>query len=272
MKLNPEPAQESARVPRAKRFFKRLWFHAVSVVLAVCGITQAALASVTLETVATADTFVRENAPDGIYGARGALSVAGSAACNGSGELVGLSDTFLRFNLASTVASLDAKFGSQNWTISDLGLKVVEFTTPHNDLFGRGQGEFEIRWISADDWSETTLTWGAKGDYLDSDTDISVGTFTNLYQGDQYSPIQRFSLTPAHEFVTDVLAGGDVSLYLTAAESSIGFTLNSKDITGARPKPYLEIVAIPEPTTWLLVVGRLAELKLLVRKRRLHHA
>jgi len=218
------------------------FYYAAPVVLAVCHITQAAL--VVVQKTATADTFVRQNTPDDNFGSNGALSVAGSASRSMSGDLVGLADTFLQFNLASEVASLDAEFGPQNWAIWDISLQVTEQTTPGNPRFGQGRGRFEVRWIAADEWSQTALTWNTKGNYLNNDTDILTGTFANLYHGDQYFPIQRFTLSLPEALVNDIRAGDDVSFYLTALEPSIGFTFNSKDITGTRPKPYMEVVAI----------------------------
>jgi hypothetical protein len=221
----------------------RLCFYcAVLAMLAACHIAQAAL--VVVQTTPTADTFVQQNAPRENYGAKGALCVAGSAAGNMAGGLVGLTDTFLRFNLASEVASLDEEFGPQNWAIRDICVQVVEQTSPGNPRFGRGRGRFEIRWIAADEWSETELTWDTKDNYLNNDTDISVGTFANLYCGDGYFPIQRFVLSLPEALVNDIRAGDDVSFCLTASDPSIGFTFNSKDVTGTRPQPYLEIIAI----------------------------
>lgn len=135
---------------------KRFCLHAGFAVLSVWQASQAA--TVVVETTATSDTFVRQKAPDENYGTKGGLSVCGSEARNGSGQLVGLADTFLRFNLASAVESLNAAFGSHNWTMSGVGLKLVEQTTPRNPRFGRGRGQFEVRWIFADNWSETGLT------------------------------------------------------------------------------------------------------------------
>jgi hypothetical protein len=221
---------------------KSCLYYAPPMVLAVCHIAQAALVAV--QTTAKADTFVQQNKPDENFGTKGALSVAGSEAANTSGDLVGLTDTFLQFNLASEVASLDAEFGPKNWTIRDIYLHVVEQTTPGNPRFSQGRGRFGIRWIAADEWPETALTWNTKGNYLNNNTDISVGTFANLYYGDGYFPIQRFTLSLSEALVNDIRAGDDVSFYLTALDPSIGFTFNSKDITGTRPKPYLEVVAI----------------------------
>jgi len=221
---------------------KLCFYCAVPLVLAVCHIAQGAL--VVVQTTTIADTFVRQNSPDENFGTKGALSVAGSAAGNMSGELVGPADAFLQFNLASEVASLDAEFGPQNWAIRDIWLQFVEQTTPGNPRFGQGRGRFEIRWIAADEWSETELTWNTKGNHLNSDIDISVGTFANLYHGDAYFPIQRFTLTLSEALVNDIRSGDDVSFYLTALDPFIGFTFNAKDITGTHPLPYLEIVAI----------------------------
>jgi Dockerin type I domain len=221
----------------------RLCFYcAVAVGFVVSHVAQAAL--VVVQTTATADTFVQQNSPDASFGTKGALSVAGSAARNGSGGLVGLTDSFVQFNLASDVAALDAEFGPQSWAIRDIYLQVVEQTTANNPRFGRGRGRFEIRWIAADGWSEKALTWNTERNYLNDNNDVSVGTFTNLYHGDGYFPIQRFTLSRPEALVNDIRAGGDVSFYLSALDPSIGFTFNSKDITGTRPKPYLEIVAI----------------------------
>jgi len=218
------------------------FYYGALVVLAVCHITHAAL--VVVQTTATADTFVRQNAPDENLGTKGALSVCGSAAGNASGDIVGLTDSFMQFNLASEVASLDVEFGPQNWTIRDISLQVVEETTPGHPRFGQGRGRFEIRWIAADEWSETELMWNTKDNYLNDGNDVSVGTFSNLYYGDAYFPIQRFTLSLPEALANDIRGGDNVSFYLTASDPSIGFTFNSKDITGTRPRPYLEIVAI----------------------------
>jgi hypothetical protein len=222
---------------------KKLYFYYTAfLVIAVCHVAHGAL--VVVQATPTADTFVRQNAPDENSGTKGALSVAGSASINTSGEPVGPADTFLQFNLASEVASLDAEFGSQNWAIRDICLHVVEQTTPNNPRFGQGKGRFEIRWIAANEWSETELTWKTKGNFLDGETDVSVGTFANLHYGDGYFPIQRFTLSLPEALINDIRAGDDVSFYLTALDPSIGFTFNSRDITGTRPKPYLEVVAV----------------------------
>ena len=211
-------------------------------VLLVGNITQGAI--VVFQSTAKADTFVQQNSPNENSGTRGALSVAGSEALNIAEQPVGQTDTFIMFNLASEVAYMDSYFGSQNWVIHEISLYFVEQSAPSNSRFGIGQGHFEVRWIAADDWSETLLTWNTKDIYLGKETDIPVGIFDNLFCGDAYLPTQRFTLNTPQTMIDDIRDGNDVSFYLTAADTAIGFTFNSIDITGTRPHPYLELTAI----------------------------
>jgi len=59
--------------------------------------------------------------------------------------------------------------------------------------------------------------------------------------------------------VADIAAGGPVSLFLTAADPSISFTFNSRNIRSDRPTPVLWLAAeaapyvIPEPTALSLL-------------------
>ncbi|MCG3181593.1 MAG: hypothetical protein BIFFINMI_03991 [Phycisphaerae bacterium] len=229
----------------------------VLIVLGLAG--TAAAATVSVDVIPTADTYVRQNASTSNYGTNGALSVAGADALNGSGSLTGLADTFIRFNVAAAVASLDAQFGAGAWTLTGATLKVCEFGEPSNNNFGRGAGTFEIRWLASDSWSETSLTWDTLGSYLSAVNDVSLGSaFANLGSGDQTIASQRVhSLPLAAALLADIRAGGDVSFLMAATSDSIGFTFNSRNITGAtRPMPVLTLTAVPEPATAaLLLVG-----------------
>ncbi|MBN1972910.1 MAG: hypothetical protein JW787_04685 [Sedimentisphaerales bacterium] len=221
---------------------KYYFYCMVTMMLLVCNISKGAI--VVFQSTAKADTYVQQNSPDENSGTKGALSVAGSEALNLSGQPVGKTDTFLMFNMASEVAYMDASFGSQNWIIQEISLHFVEQSAPSNSRFGIGKGHFEVRWIAADDWSETSLTWNTKDNYLGKDTDIPVGVFDNLFCGDAYIPTQRFTLKTPKSMVDDIRDGNDISFYLSALDTSIGFTFNSKEITGTRPHPYIELTAI----------------------------
>jgi hypothetical protein len=212
-------------------------------------------APMTVDTIAVANTFVREASPGESFGGLGALSVAGSGALDGNGLLVGLADTFLKFNTASVVASLDTQFGANHWTITSVALGLVETATPPRDIFGRGQGTFQTRWLVTDAWSDAGIIWNNKDTILNAALDVPVGEFTNAFDGNQHTPIQLFDLAMATSLLDDIQSGGDVSFLLTATSPSIGATFNSKYITGTRPKPFLEITAVPEPCTLCLLLA-----------------
>lgn len=216
----------------------------------------------------TADAFVRSLDPNHNYGAAGALSVSGSAAVNGSGVQKGLLDSFLRFNTGGTgglVSQLDAAFGAGDWVIQKAVLKFTEQAAPNNPNFNRGVGTFEIRWIANDSWLEGTgdnntpktdgVFYQDEPSILNALTDRSLGSaFANAYASTQ----QSFQIGLPPEFVTDVMAGGDVSFFLTATSPSIGFTFNSRNFTTSSARPWLEITAdaVPEPVSLsLLALG-----------------
>jgi len=197
------------------------------------------------------DAFVRANAPTANYGAAGSLTVSGSTATNGVGTVNGIADSFIRFNTASLATSLNSLFGPNNWVINGVSLRVVETGAPNNNIFTRGKGAFEIRWISNDSWTEGTgmpnapttdgVTYNDEPPLLTNT--VNLGVFTNAAA----NSTDLFSLALPAVFTSDVSAGGDVSLYLTAIDSGIGFTFNSQNFTTANQRPVLVISAVPPP-------------------------
>ncbi len=222
-------------------------------------LTAVSLSSVSALTVdinPDADAFVRSLDPTHNYGAAGALSVSGSAAVNGSGQQMGLLDSFLRFNLGSTIGQFNSTFGVGDWTITGINLQLTEQAAPNNNIFNRGQGLFEIRWLNSDSLTEGTgtpmapttdgIVYNDESSILNPALDLSLGTFANALTNTK----QTFALPPGSSpFLSDVANGGEVEFFLTAASSSVGFTFNSKEFTTASARPILEItaVAVPEP-------------------------
>jgi hypothetical protein len=199
------------------------------------------------------DAFVRSNAPAANYGGAGAVTVSGSTATNASGTVNGVADTFIRFNTAALVTSLNSVFGPNNWVINGVTLRVVEMAAPGNTVFTRGKGAFEIRWISNDSWTEgtgmpnapTTDGIAYNDEPLLLTNTVSLGIFTNAAA----NATDLFSVTLPPALTSDISAGGDVSLYLTAADTGIGFTFNSQNFTTANQRPILIISAVAPPGT-----------------------
>ena len=228
------------------------------------------------ELTPSADTFVRSFDPAGNYGKGGGLSVSGAAAVSGAGEQMGVLDTFLRFDLAQFVADADARFGGQPWTVFEATLTLAEQAAPTHPFFNRGVGAFEVRWIAADGWREGTgnpnqpktdgIAYQDELSVLDLGTDLSLGQFRNAGEDAELT----FKLLLPDLVVADVLSGGDVSLFLTAADPTVGFTFNSRDIKAPRQPPRLTLTAnIPEPASFAVLGLGLCALR---RARRRHGA
>jgi hypothetical protein len=224
-------------------------FFASLIVAFVTANTRAA----TFTNSASADSFVRSNAPTLNYGAAGALAVSGAGAVNGSGVTNGAFDSFIRFNTFSLVTNFNALYGTNNWTVTGAKLRVTEIAAPPQTLFNRGVGAFEIRWIANDNWIEGTGNPGAptttgivftnETTLLNAAADKTLGTFTNAGA----DGVLSFSLPLIAEFISDVKTGGEVGFFLTAIDPGIGFTFDSRSFNTTNARPFLEISALPRP-------------------------
>ena len=199
------------------------------------------------------DAFVRASAPTSNYGGAGALSVSGTNAVNGSGVTNGAFDSFIRFNTAAMMTNFNSLFGSNNWAVSGAKLRVTEIGAPGLTLFNRGSGAFQIRWIANDNWTEGTgnpgmptttgIVYTNEPTLLNSGADASLGTFTNAGADVTLS----FPLALPTALVSDLKAGGEVGVFLTAIDPGIGFTVDSRSFATTNARPFLEISAAPRP-------------------------
>jgi hypothetical protein len=196
------------------------------------------------------DSFVRAAAPASNYGGAGALSVSGASAMNGSGFTNGVFDSFVRFNTAAMVASFNSAFGTNNRVISAAALRVTELGSPANNLFNRGVGAFEIRWIQttlgskARDPNAPTTTGSVYNDEPNLlQIPARLGTFTNS----GVDGALDFPLSLPSELVTDLKSRVEVGLYLTAIDSGIGFNFDSRSVGTLSARPFLLVSAAPQP-------------------------
>ncbi len=210
-----------------------------------------------------ADTFVWSQAPTNNYGAAGALSVSGSAATNALGQPNGLFDTLMRFPMAGVVAALNSQLGTNAWLVTGVSLSVNEVGAPPNSIFNRGVGAFEIRWIGSDAWLEGTgtpnvpttngVTYQDLPSLLGSATPVSLGQFTNRGLDGPLS----FPLALPAPLLSNIVAGADLNLYVTATSASVGFTFYAREYLVASSRPSLVITGAARPVPVITSIARL---------------
>jgi hypothetical protein len=221
--------------------------------LLLLGTIGISLRAATFTNTPDADSFVRSNAPTANYGGAGALSVSGSISTNTmSGFTNGIADTFIRFKTAAMVTNFNSLFGTNNWVVSGATLQVTEVGTPNNPIFDQGIGAFTISWVADDNWTEgngTPMMNSTTGGIVYTNepalltNTASLGIFTNT----STSVTLLFPLALPRVFTSDVQAGGEVTLFLSAIDPQTGFTFNSRSFGTASARPLLEISAVPVP-------------------------
>jgi hypothetical protein len=179
--------------------------------------------------LSTADAFIDSLHPDNNYGAAGALAVSASGSPNGE------FDTFISFSITPGYSSIQ----SISIQLTDDG--------PLNPIFNPSMaGQFTIEYIPDNTWVEgvgtprSSDTNPAHINFTNHATHItgaeSLGTFA--YDGSTSDSSQpTYTLTPTADFLAAVKAGGTVSLYVTAADSSVSYIFDSLDNEAANGLP-----------------------------------
>jgi hypothetical protein len=247
--------------------------------LAVCSWLAGAgnvLAQIAVTNNPTQDAFVRSMNSTNNYGAAGALSVSGSTATNSTGSPGGLLDSFLQFNVSSDITNFNGTFGVGQWAISSVTLGVTA-QSPNNVVFNYGVGQFAVNWLGNNSWQEGTgtpsspttngITYAQESSLLNSNVDEALGAFT---YGGATSGRMNMSLGLTPGFVSEISTGSLISLFMTAISNSVGFTFNSENFMTASSRPSLIItaVAVPEPSTMVLLGTSYMILAAMARRRR----
>ncbi len=141
-------------------------------------------------------------------------------------------------------------------------LTVTEVGAPNNAIFNRGIGAFEVRLIGCDTWVEGSGTpnvptmdgvaYEDLGLVLNPAVDVSMGQFTNS----GVNGAESFPLALAGTVVSNIAAGGDLNLYLTAASASVGFTFNSRNFGTSSAWPSLQVTAVARPLAAISSIER----------------
>lgn len=114
----------------------------------------------TISQVVAADTYVSSGQPTSNFGTMGAMEIAVPTAAQTRTE-----ESLIRFNTSAIESAFNTDYGAGNWTITSVTLSLFSnFSTagqqPGNSSFNViAAGNFELDWLSDDNWSETAVTW-----------------------------------------------------------------------------------------------------------------
>lgn len=211
-------------------------------------------------TSSNGDAFVTTG-PDGSldesnYGIAGALAVTATLAQGEFGSL-------LRFDVAAAKAGFDATYGAGLWSIDSIVLELTS-AAPNNALFNNPNvsGNFQVFWFPDDSWQEGTgnpnvpATDGVRWVDLEDLATGSESEGTFSYEATDITDITQYMLASSSGLLSDAMAGGQVSLSLSAADSTISAFFRSRNFGTAVNRPALIITAsaVPEPRRPVLLV------------------
>lgn len=251
-------------LPRLKR---QMIFPRIRLLSLVTIVATPLLADTVVSIVPISDAFVREQAPTLNYGGGGGVCVGGPNSVNGAGAFRGRFDSLLRFETAAMIATFDTAYGPGQWSISSVTMTLTEAGAPTHNLFPRGLGAFGVRWLSEDGWSEgagtpaapetgagDVITWNLLQALVAAGTETSLGGAANSQTDSTFT----FPLAPEAAFISDVTAGGSVTLHMFPASDLIGFTFRAREQADPLLRPTLTFTAVPEPSSLWLILPVLA--------------
>ncbi|HXA44047.1 MAG TPA: hypothetical protein VNZ25_00955 [Candidatus Angelobacter sp.] len=248
---------------------------AIGVIVTLSGNARAA--SYTINNT-TADAFLSGAYPTLNFGAAGTLAIA--PASSAKGEF----DSVVMFNTANAFNQFNTTYGAGNWAISGVTLSLAsnfgtQGTQPNNSVFNTiNAGNFGIDWLVNNSWVEGTgggmgaangaVSFNSIPGLLSPGYD-TLGTYTCTPPGNNV--YVNYSLGLDAGLVSDVAAGGAVSLYFYAADNQVSYLFNSKEFSSNHPELTLTAVAVPEPasvTLWAAVLVGLFDFTQRIWKKR----
>lgn len=197
------------------------------------------------------------------FGGTGNLAV--SSASSVKGEF----DTVIKFNMDGAVNQFNSTYGAGNWQVTGISLNLnsnfgTQGAQPSNLLFNSANGgNFNVQWISNNSWVEGTNggVGGAGGvtfnsiPTLLSGATASLGTFTYTLPGANNVYVM-YNLPLNSNLVSNVNAGGDLSLFLTPADDQIGYLMAARSAGMTNPQFIVTAAPVPVPAAlWLFGSG-----------------
>lgn len=219
-----------------------------------------ACAQITYTGITTADAFLPTGSPNNPIGTdltglnlggAGTLAVAPTTSSNGEVQSV------IRFDLSSAVTLFDSTYGTNNWIITGISLKLTSNygtagVQPNNPIFDPiTGGKFVIEWLSNNDWTEGTGTPNlptTDGVSYDSLPELLSGPHeilcTNTYTPPGNNVPVTYDLPLAANLVANASNGGNVSFLFYAADDQIYYLFNSHSY-GRGNEPLILVTAMP---------------------------
>jgi hypothetical protein len=192
------------------------------------------------------------------FGTLGAMELAAPTTAQNRTE-----ETLLGFNTSTLFSDFNSDYGVGNWTVTSVTLQLFSNvstagTQPNNSSFNKiAAGQFELDWLSDNNWSQTAITWDTLPSILPgtgNNTLASLGDFQYLANGAS-STTWTLGLDP--NLVSDIASGGEVTIFgQPTAGSTVGYLFNTAGVNGAE----LNVTAteVPEPSAMALMASCLA--------------
>lgn len=193
------------------------------------------------------------------YGGAGAIAVSAAGLANGTFA------SFLRFDVSAAKAQFDSTYGIDSWVLDTVVLQLTT-SNANNAIFNpNSAGSFSVQWIGTDSWTEGSgtpagsATTGVKWNDVPTLTSgaEAEGTFAIASVADGITA--SYTLSPSAGLLADIENGGSVSLFLSAADSTMSAVFNSRSFGTASRNPAFILtaspVAVPEPAAPMLILG-----------------
>lgn len=215
-----------------------------------------------------ADTFISENAPGSIYGARGDFQVRDNRPGDGSGQEI-QQVGYLKFDLAA----VDTSETGYAW------LQLYDYRFNEGGFNGQMHNQEFTVWAllddaGQDDWDESTVSWNDAPGHADDGNPFNGPDFTGdvvevgklLFESETTAhgwgaPSLQMNLVPLIQNDTDGLltlmitgprSGTGALFYLGSKESVLNARINNQAIPAGLIAPRLILARVPEPSAAVL--------------------
>jgi hypothetical protein len=203
------------------------------------------------------NTYVSSGQPTMNFGTLGAMEIAAPTGAQSRTE-----EALLQFDTSAIESGFNSDFGAGNWAVTSVTLKLFSNvstagTQPGNSSFNKiAAGQFELDWLSDNNWSQTAVTWnnlpsllaGTGGNLQDS-----LGDFNWLANG---ASSTTWSLGLDGNMVSDIEGGGGLTIFgQPTSGSTVGYLFNTPLMNGAVLSA--TATALPEPSTIVMMVSGL---------------